>query len=383
MKSSIDLDPCLEDVYVKFHTDFTLIDLGMNTSEIKPLHLAIPKIHQQSKSPKASPSVETKPQGKRVLNQKLFTKPDKSGETNLASSIVAQAGIRVQGSNVESNSVMGQTLGALGAHPKENNNSNNNANNNNNNANDTQQNQDLVTLSIQNGISLTDMDDFWFYPLPSQKNVRYSFIVDASHSVGLVFHLVPVGLDKKVLTAVMEGPTREHPIKIYAENSLIGESRYTPNNTSISFGITRQQPETEACAILFNQSFSSPSQPRVFDFLIPALKKIEGRSRMFPIPFGVTSGLIAKLTEMRREAIRLRSRVPQNKKGNASQYDMCFNNLFPQSSLTNFILYHEQSPQKNICEFGMDDDGIFSLQISYPMSPIQGFLAGVAASMPF
>ena len=43
MSDSVTYEPFLTGYDVVFHEIFTLIDPGMNTSEIKPLHLAIPR----------------------------------------------------------------------------------------------------------------------------------------------------------------------------------------------------------------------------------------------------------------------------------------------------------------------------------------------------
>ena len=51
----------------------------------------------------------------------------------------------------------------------------------------------------------------------------------------------------------------------------------------------------------------------MFDFLIPALKKRDGKNNMFPIAFKeASSGLFERRVNVSKEAIRLKTRVPVN-----------------------------------------------------------------------
>ena len=100
---------------------------------------------------------------------------------------------------------------------------------------------------------------------------------------------------------------------------------------------------------------------------------------MLPIPLDESSGLVARLSQMSKEAIRLKTRIPSSQ-GNS--FDMTFDGKFKQYSLSNFILYHDSNTKKDLCSLGMISEGRYLLEIGYPLSPLQGFLAAIAASAP-
>lgn len=395
-KNNVEIEPFLLNEHITFHTNFSLIDLAMNTSEIKPLHLSVPKNRIQPKTTAGTEkrNLESTGQDQNYPNKDQshskhlsnITGKSIEEEQNGFAGKYTKTFLQIAKSVISSDTPTSsqQSASPKDSHPLESPTPRNLHHSHAHSSNqDDVPSQSLIGIAIQNGKHLSQEQDFWLYPLAPSYTVRYSFIIDSSPQVGLAFHMTPDGGKEKLLTAVMNGSTRENNFKVFSGNEFLGESRYAESNHSLFFGLMNQQTPTEITAVIFNQSFISPRQPCIFDFLIPALKKVDGRSKMFPITFGMSSGLIARLTKMSREAIRLKSKVPQNQKEDPSQFDMTFGGTFYENSLSNFILYHEQNVNKEICKFGQVSDSTFSLEISYPMAPIQGFLAAVSASMPY
>lgn len=184
-----------------------------------------------------------------------------------------------------------------------------------------------------------------------------------------------------VLLARLTGPSRRAAIKVIANGQLVSDSKFTPQNHALFVGVAKQPPFNEACAVCFNPACDAPSQPCNFDFLIPALKKgPEGRGSVScAIPFGESSGLMARLMQMSKEAIRLKCRVPDST--GPGKFDMTFKGKFTNPASSNFILFHESKPMNDICTCGLNTDGTYSLTTSYPMSPFQGFIAGICSTL--
>ncbi|EAY19130.1 hypothetical protein TVAG_190240 [Trichomonas vaginalis G3] len=191
---------------------------------------------------------------------------------------------------------------------------------------------------------------------------------------------MPQDVDTEIrLRCDVSGKSRTSKIELYYNDVVVGEFKYNSNNKCFSVGLTALTPAMEACAVLFNPSFSSSSAPRIFDFVIPALKKIDGRNQMFRVPYQEPSTLIQYVSKMAKESIRLKTRIPSNE---GNEYDSTFKGKFLLNAPTNFILYHESNQKRDICTFSMVTENSYNLAVSYPLSPIQAFLAAVAASIP-
>jgi hypothetical protein len=139
------------------------------------------------------------------------------------------------------------------------------------------------------------------------------------------------------------------------------------------FGVDTGNGMGEAAAVSYTQGYHG------FDYTLPAIKKAgksDNRAKMFPIPFGKASNLIAKVKEQSKEAIQMKTRDP------GKTPDWTFGGQFPVASPANFLLFHSSNPTKDLCTLSMIELGKFWLVVGYPLSPLQGFLAGVASALP-
>lgn len=223
---------------------------------------------------------------------------------------------------------------------------------------------------------------FYLLPcLPSQF-ITMSFIIEEpAPNVQRYILKMPPDIDSVArLRCDVNGKSRTSKIDIYYNDQPVGEFKFNSGNKSFSVGLSAMTPALEACAILFNPSFSSSSAPRIFDFVVPALKKVDGRNQMFRVPYQEPSTIIQYVSKMAKEAIRLKTRIPANE-GNG--FDSTFNGKFLLNAPTNFILYHESNAKRDICTFSMQSENNYSLAVGYPLSPLQAFFAAVASSVPF
>ena len=366
--AEIEYEPFLTGYDVVFHSIFTLIDPGMNTSEIKPLHLAVPRNAQglrrvpptQPNINTVSPEKEDKRATQRLLNQR-YLKPRTMVTSPLPSSPEpADAPPKSPPKPAPEASPPQSPSSSRGtARPR-------------------------TGLSESDNKAVTETlmktEDFWLFPLAASVQVRFVLTIGNGPNKGRTLTLRTESSNQVILTATMNGQSRSDGVMIMRSGSVIGEGRFNPANSSFFCGIDTAKGKCECCAAVYNPSFTTDGQPRVFDFLIPALKKIDGRSNMFPIQFSDVSGLVTRLTNMSKEAIRLKTRIPVNA-GN-TRWDMTFDGKLERASNSNFILYHDSSVKKDLCLCGQRKDNEYSLEIGYPLSPLQGFLAGVAAIMP-
>ena len=351
MSKTTNFEPCLKDYDVSFRDIFTLIDPTFNTSEIVPFHLAIPRNHRGIKQSQAAQGSIGQQQNAedgqkpkmRFLSDRYLKKQNQDNQslpqqaTNISDKLSQPRSEKVP-----------RTVS-----PR-------------------QPNQD-GSDTAKKGF------DFWILPMAQNHPLRFNFTVDGNPGEKMVFHLSFDQSEDSVLQATMKGTTRADNITIHLKGNEIGESNYIAGNSSFYIGIIDGNQKSEVSATIYNPSFASASQPRIFDFLIPALKKVQGTSRMKPILFESTSGLVTRLSQMSKEAIRLKTRIPPNK-GNS--YDMTFDGKFIAPSLSNFSLYHDSNVKKDICSLGMKAPNTYYLDVGYPLSPIQGFMAAVSAVIP-
>ncbi|OHT07298.1 hypothetical protein TRFO_24552 [Tritrichomonas foetus] len=410
MSKTIEYEPFLSDYDVVFHSIFTLIDPAINTSEIKPLHLAVPRNRQGLKvstqksnnSATTSPVVnkgntsqlsstntgaaantgsDQKPQTRFLSQRYLNSGKTTSNRSGNVSSETANDQMNERSSSrtqLEPTKITKTTANVSQPSPSQ------------------EQPQQpsrprheepnrhkAQTISSTDNNAVTEMiiknDDFWLMPLSPSLGVRFKFLAVKSGQ-SYVYNLALETNDEVILSAKMNGSTISDGITLSYRGREVGKSHFTGGNSAFFIGVQATSTDlNESCASIYNPSFSSSAQPRVFDFLVPALKKINGRSRMFPIPFEGTSGLVTRLSQMSKEAIRLKTRIPTSQ-GNS--FDMTFDGKFEIECLSNFILYHDSNVRKDICALGKVGEGAFTLDVGYPLSPLQGFLAAVASNIP-
>ena len=363
--AEIEYEPFLTGYDVVFHGIFTLIDPGMNTSEIKPLHLAVPRNAQglrrvpptQPNVNTVSPEKEDKRATQRLLNQR-YLKP-----RNLPTSPLPQSPEPAETPKPEPEPAKPAPTPSTPPHTLP---------------------RHRPGLSESDNRAVTDTlmknENFWLFPLAASVQVRFILSIGTGPGKERTFALRVESTGQSVLTASMCGTSCQDGIVIQHDGAVVGHGRYNASNSCFFCGVETPKGKCECCAAVFNPSFTSENQPRIFDFLIPALKKFDGRNNMFPIPFADVSGLVTRLTNMSKEAIRLKTRIPVNS-GN-SGWDMTFDGKLEQPTTSNFILYHDSSVKKDLCLCGKRKENEYSLEIGYPLSPLQGFLAGVAATMP-
>lgn len=393
MSNSIECEPYLDDYYSSFRSIFIPIDKSLNTSEIKPLHLALPRNRQGTRANQSpsrisgnnninnnneiieeeireNPTTNTEKKPTRFLTNRYTAqnessksgKDSKPKESTTASiyNKIEEVAQKVLPSNQNSNNIPNENVDTT---PKQ----------------SKQKSKSQLTATTQNDREVIEMlirnEDYWYLPLSPSIVIRLIFTVSSKYA----FELLIDGEEVPLMSAEMSGQSRADGITIFIRGEEKGETHYTPGNSSLFAGVQVNDQKDEACATIFNPSFSSVSQPRIFDFLVPALKKINGRSRMLPILLDESSGLVARLSQMSKEAIRLKTRIPASQ---GSSFDMTFDGKFQQSSLSNFILYHDSNTRKDLCSLGMISEGRYLLEISYPLSPLQGFLAAISASAP-
>lgn len=333
MSDSVTYEPFLTGYDVVFHEIFTLIDPGMNTSEIKPLHLAIPRnLQPRHAAPAPAPAPQVVHEDKRIT-QRLLSK-------------------RV---------VQQQPTSPPEPKPQ------------------PESKSPRISISTSDNKIATEtlmkIPDFWILPLDTSMTVR--FVVEREADT---FVMKTEATGQVILSAKMNGKLRREGIEIMRDGEVIGEGRLLEQNSTFYCGVKTGKAKCECCAAVFNPSFTTEKQPRVFDFLIPALKKIDGRNTMFAIDFKGRSGLLERMVNVSKEAIRLKTRVPVNS-GN-TEWDMTYDGKLAVASMSNFVIYHDSSVKKDLCVYGKIGNNQYELELGYPMSPLQGFLAGVIATMP-
>jgi hypothetical protein len=108
---------------------------------------------------------------------------------------------------------------------------------------------------------------------------------------------------------------------------------------------------------------------------MPAIRKIDGKSRMCLISVSDMSSLWQKFKQNAKEAIGLKAREPPGG-------DLTFEGKFGRPAPENFVLFHDSNTKRDLCQFGMTARGSYLLEVTYPLSLLQGFFAAVCAVMP-
>jgi hypothetical protein len=324
MTESVVCEPYLSDYAVSFHQVFTLIDPAMNTSEIKPLHLAVPRTRSTGR-PSAAP------------------KADGSAATLVPSPQPATHALPPVHPVLPN--VIAQTLTQPSKPPK----------------------ADEVT--VQDNKALTDallkLDDFWLFPLGPATTIRFIVTIDTS-TRSWIFKLLTESESQVLLTATMKGRSRSDGVYITAgpQDRPIGEGKLDKAANAFFCGVTLGGDRGEAGSWVFDTK----------EFLMPAIKKIDGKARMCLIPMLETSGLFARAAQNAKEAIRFKCVDAAD--------DARKHGKLERPSPSNVQLFHESNPKKIQCSFGGQADGNWMLEVTYPLSPLQGFIVAVAATIP-
>jgi hypothetical protein len=205
--------------------------------------------------------------------------------------------------------------------------------------------------------------DFWLYPVNPASQVTFIFQIDSTSSA-LIFRLFSYPEDALLLTAKMNGPTKSEGFQLSAKDLQIGEGRLDKAGNALYCGVTTGVDRGEAGCWCYNSG----------DFLIPAIKKVKGKARMYLIPMISSSDLLLRAERNAKEVLQMKSRDPAG--------DLSFGKTFEEKALANRQLFHESNKKKTLCAFGLRNDGSYILEISYPLSLIQGFIVGVAAMIP-
>lgn len=396
----------LSDNVCQFRMDFVFFDPALTTSEIKPLHLSLPGNKNLTRKPAPVKQQETKIQSSRatsglrssraepaqtadkqqdqevIKSKRLLSPVLEKKRPSLRASVASRAGGVVEGvkpntlsstipRKTESSSPTGSPHQEV---PKKE---------------EAQQKASRTSSSlaktapVQQGGSVNfnfAMDCYYVLPLTPAQVAQMSFVIENTPSMTTFKLYPPDTMEQRcLLSAQLTGKTRTSQIELLYDGQAVGIYKYNPTNKTYFVGLTGLNPVVEACAVLFNTSYTTANQPRIFDFVIPALKKVDNRNQMYKVPFSESSVLIQVVQRMAKEAIRLKARIPIS---SGNTYDMTFEGKFSMNSLTNFILYHESSPKRDICSFHQIADNKYMLTCGYPLSPLQGFLAAVSACIP-
>jgi hypothetical protein len=330
------LEPYLLDWSTKFHTIFTLIDPAMNTSEIKLLHLALPKIKGQVRPPRRSDAGDETGQRRIARKSKVEDEDEDPG--------AAPHGRRDR-IPLRKDETAAVTTQPAGPAP-------------------LPGNEQATQALIRN-------PDFWLLPMPAQATIRFLFTVDAS-SGPPIFRMMSEADQKMLLSGRMNSETPEHGITFYIGNEVGGQILTNLQEGNVFAGIADAKGERESCAAVF---LADP--PGHFVYLIPALKKIEGVSQMMKVPLKETSTLVRKAQESppSREVIQLKRR-PVIDPGS-------YPGRFTIPTASNMILYHDSNAKRDLCTLELQPAGFYTLETNYPMSPLQGFLAAILACIPW
>jgi hypothetical protein len=125
---------------------------------------------------------------------------------------------------------------------------------------------------------------------------------------------------------------------------------------------------SETCAVISNGDCLS-------ELIMPAIRKVDSRSRMYLIDVSEMSNLCQKFKQNAKEAIRLKAQQPPGG-------DLTFAGKFECADPANFLLFHDSNTKRDLCQFGMTARGSYRLEVTYPLSLLQEFFAAVCAVMP-
>jgi hypothetical protein len=170
----------------------------------------------------------------------------------------------------------------------------------------------------------------------------------------------------------MNGESALQGVTFYVGNEPTGQIWPNKDEPGTAFaGIVDKRGEREAAAVVY-----LANSPGNFVYLIPALKKIDGVSQMIRIPLAESSALVSKskATPPSREVIQLKRRAAITAEAYPGRFQV--------PSPRNLILFHDSNPKRDLCTLELYPAGFYTLEIGYPLSPLQGFLAAIIAVLP-
>lgn len=206
------------------------------------------------------------------------------------------------------------------------------------------------------------MSEYWTIPLKSQENVRFIFYKN-ENELGFV--------NPSTKQIQIKGIISSNHVSVMLGGQRVAEIRQQDDNTFYIYNC-EEKPYFEYCAMKLNQSFVSEGGPLLFELYIPALKKRPECQRYVSIEASETSGLIARVEQKAKEAIVMKTRMPQN---TGNSFDLSFENIFKKPDFHNFIIYHDSNPKRIVSTLGLLDGGLYRATVTYPMCPLQSFFA--------
>ena len=389
MSGGVQFEPFLTHKVVAFNGFFTMNDPAMNTSEIKPIHLSIPKNCPgvvKNLSPRGQPTVQdmtiVRPANTRLLSSAALARtvqrpgkdaaPERRESTSPRSEQDSSRSPRPeQGSSRSPRPEPPQSKSPRPEPPA---------------SKPSKSDSKGATVGPNIG-SAEDMKNFMAKPdmvvLPFTPNLGGRFAFSVSVVKGKTVYAMKSEGRKVVLWASIDSSILKG-FSVHSSNSVVGRTSYDEENAVLYCGHVRDDGSSmqEVVAFQFNKSFIKKTKVRSFDIIIPVLKKIDGQGRMIPMNFEDSkSTLKEKLKRKSKEAILLKGRLPDD---TGSGFDTTFSGKFEHPSPNNFLLYYEAKPTNNICAFSTtgDKDGSYILEIGYPMTAIQGFYCAIAATAP-
>lgn len=333
----IQFEPYLDNDLVSFHNLFTFMDPCFNTSEIDPIMLSIPKsMRSKSKLSQKSPT----DLNEAIDKGRLLTASTLKGQNNPEKLI---------NKNTENNVV------------------------------NKEKEQPVSHIILDPVIQkFVDADRlFWMHPIPVKRVGCFHVLIERAKA-RISFQLFFDKTKPCIMSATFDNSAISNTLSLSIKDSedfTINSSYDTSTDTYFASLTDNENGPIEICAANF-------VKPHIFDFYIPALKKNKqtGTSSMFPLPFDPSqSVLLTKFKEKSQESIKLLSRLNDD-----PDMDTSFTGRFINKLPCNFILYHQSNKSKDIISFGQaDESGYYLLNISYPMSTIQGFIAAIASHLSY
>lgn len=275
MSDDIYYEPFLKSKRVEFHSIFTIFDPALSNSEIKPVHLGIPRNRNGQKA-------VIKPTTPLVDNPSSRSPPKRLlGKTVTPSKPKAEEKVEITPPR--------QRVVVTDTKPKIRRNYISNIG---------------QYELIQEYINSTP--DYWTLPLPPSLSLRYEFRV-AREKKSEIF-TITLEKDRQVLlTGVKQSGKIDQPIQVFfdGEEAVITQYEADSSGSCIFGGFN----DNEIVALNLNPTLMSNSSPRNFDIIVPALKKSNGKGRLIAIPIGEASELRKKAATSSKEAMIGRAHV--------------------------------------------------------------------------
>ncbi|EAY17066.1 hypothetical protein TVAG_297450 [Trichomonas vaginalis G3] len=227
---------------------------------------------------------------------------------------------------------------------------------------------------IDNGIEFKEtiepksLLDYWTIPLKNQEITQFIFYRNENE-----FGLVDPTNKELQIKAIK----RQTGVNIMLGGDKVAEIKQQDEDTFFCY-TTEYKPYQELCAMKLNRSYAKDGGPILFELYIPALKKHAEGQRYVQIEGAETSGLVARVLQHAKEAIVMKTRVPQNQ---GSTFDLSFDTIFKNPDQHNFIVYHDSSPRRIVASLGSTTSNMYKTTVTYPMCPLQILFTCVACHL--